>query len=508
MGLAANSQWTDLELELRDRVWEGQLSQSEADQIVQYIIASGLPVSPEEVLAIPGLGWETQNWLMSLPAWRVLCTGLSYGELSKKTGLRLESRFSGSPHLDPVHSMFFPSGIRLKNPGKWALRWEPSEKDPVASAWSGSLLGRLRKQGVQFVAGHHRVGWGNRLLISESNAFVSIEDPVFALPVRYAFAPAWGMSPENRMGAGLAWSANRAHATLSLHRTQNPSPTLRPAGCFALHRGQMECGVIWVQTKSRFQGSVFASGTYAAKNIQWSMEATANARQPKADVSWQRIHNQHWEGFGHWTYSYEEREWSLKLGGQWTADRNRFLVRWSLQTQSFLKQSAKFNVQWKASSAQRFVFDWKWNQDATNTIDEFNEHRVSLRLYSKGPSWQTQWRVEHSLASKSVGLGAAWMGEWKVTSKASVRWGVAHWNMPDGRRGYFTEPSFDGVSFRTMVGEGYRFVLGMEKSFPSKITFESFLSGSSNPQADPMNENLSTLIYAQTQLSARIRLQL
>lgn len=508
-GMVGYGQWTDLEMELRNKVLEGQLPQTEANQIMQYIVTRGLPVVPEEVIAIPGLAMETREWLQFLPAWTALCTGLSYQKLTNKGGLRFDSRFALASRVEPLASVLIPGSLRLKNPGKWAMRWDTPGGESEASSISGSLLGQFWKRRIKFIVGDYRVGWGNRLIMSESKAFATVDDPVYALPVYYAFAPAWGTSLDEQKGVGLSWNMKRAKATLSLRSSQEMGAKVNTAGCLSFPTKQSEWGVVFVQSESECLKSFFASDTWAKKNIDWSFEVTANARRPEVDVLWQRIHNRNWEGFGQCRFSMLEKgELLMGLGGQWTSDHKKMQTRWSLSSESFQDHTSRLNIQWKASPAHRMVLFWKWNQRASGQIHEFNEHRLSLRFYAEEHLWKTQWRLECSSTSGSRGLGLAWGGQLQATPNTGIRWSIAHWSMPEGLRGYFTEPSMDGVLFRTMAGEGYRLILGMKKSYSSKILIEAFVTRTSSHVSFPINENLSTLGYAQTQLSARFLLQL
>ena len=118
-------------------------------------------------------------------------------------GLAAEGRFARSMG---VHS------VRLRNPGKWGLRW-----DHGAAAVTGYVQASVGRGGQwRALLGGHRLGWGNRMLVGEGVLFAGLDVPSFALPVQYGFAPMWGPTTHDTRSGVVVHREGRVASTLSV----------------------------------------------------------------------------------------------------------------------------------------------------------------------------------------------------------------------------------------------------------------------------------------------------
>jgi hypothetical protein len=142
-----HGQWQELDAALTEQVNSGWLSGQERLRILDHLDRTGAPIGLEEAWAIQGLTHAAAQALMQNVEWQHLVDRAQRQVTGR--GLAAEGRFA---RAIGVHS------VRLRNPGKWGLRW-----DHGAAAVTGYVQASVGRGGQwRALLGGHRLGWGNR----------------------------------------------------------------------------------------------------------------------------------------------------------------------------------------------------------------------------------------------------------------------------------------------------------------------------------------------------------
>ncbi|MBV41763.1 MAG: hypothetical protein CL834_01895 [Crocinitomicaceae bacterium] len=506
-----------------EQVISGQWLSSEGEMILQYIETKGRPVIPEEAAAIVGLSTETRQQLYRAESWHHLCTGQNAANLKKRSDPSLDIRSQGNTR---------DSSVRLKNPGKWSLRFDgplhgATMKDTQQNPISGYLqlpIGR----GVRLLLGQHKLGWGNRLAQKEATFFSGLISPAFAVPVHYGFAPTWG-NVSSGMRSGLACSGH----------VLNWEAVISGDGLFANSRwagmllrslpwgsigGTLERG--WLRTgfgqnvEASWLGSCFGFGN--SRGWQWSFELQPSASMQSFSIAWQRSLGREWDGFGAFKmrkglirdHENQDMTWrdemDLSLGMQWVlgAGGVRFQFRMELASADHvLEHVVRSSLVAQLNSLNRIEMHLRWKGETTHTAVEDFEQRVGLRWRFEDAFFAGNIRLEWIPAQGRDGFGWAcmWGGD---LGQCNVKFGIARWKMGPHQVGYFSTPTFEGVRIQGMHHCGTRASFRISKKIGAKwkVQLLGFKSNANNPFERFLG--LSTLAYAQSEIQFRLMLNL
>ena len=524
-GLESKGQEAAFRSFVAERVVLGDWLPSEGEHIIQYIERKGRPIIPEEVAAIVGLASETRQQLLRAGPWIALCTGQNSVIMSKRPPPSLDMR------INPK-SMASPQSVRLKNPGKWAMRWDgplrqPSEETFTQNRLTGYIQFRPARH-VRLLLGTHKLGWGNRLIQKEATLFSSLLSPAFTVPVHYDFAPAWG-NASSGMRTGLACSARLGGWSLSISSdgmVRQPRWAVvawKPCqwGTVGLvgERGWMAVAPDANATTS-WLGSAFAFGT--SKGWQWSFECAPRPSVQALKSTWLRSIGRGWDGFGmvkiingvipdhekQMPHQWDEKE--VAMGMQWLLCdghlRARFLMEIESNENAF-RQLVRASAVSSSIDQHRFELHIRWQLESVHSALEPSHRRIGLRWRFEDEGYGGNIRLEWCPVRARDGLGWAcnWGGE---IGGCDVKLSIAQWKMEPGQVGYFVTPAFDGIRMHGMHHHGTRAAFRISRKFKSawKVQLIGFKSNGRNP-AERL-PGLSTLAYAQSEIQFRLMLNL
>ena len=476
------AQWQSLDAELSEQVNSGWLSGQERLRILDHVERTGFPIAIEEAWAIEGLTHGAVRALMASEAWQNLVQE-SHQNVHGR-GPSAEIRFGRG---EALHS------IRLRNPGKWGLRW-----DHEAEEVSGYMQMPLGHGGRwQALAGGHRLGWGNRTLMGEGALFAGLDAPSFALPVQYGFAPMWGPAV---LGArnGVALHRDGAVATtLSLDvRARDVAAVMSSGG---------QSGII-----AHFLGGQPAVTAFAQRLSgmrHWISEAG------RANSGWV------WSGACQWLHHRQSEarmrfeafkpdgstriEWEASAGGEWEAHHCvlRWYAAWS-NREEVHPLWVKFRREWLEGKA----IEAHWRAAQTEGPDARASQRLEFRGHWKSDPLTLRFTLVPFADRGGPGVASAFIahrfGSWRFKQSVSV------WTLDAGRRAYIPEPSWTGTSYRMISGSGHRLTSVLQCKHPSGWTWLAAIVRTNRPAEGETSANMLTLTSAQTELSFSIRMGL
>lgn len=524
-GLESKGQEAAFRSFVAERVVLGDWLPSEGEHIIQYIERKGRPIIPEEVAAIVGLSSETRQQLLHAGPWIALCTGQNSVVMSKRPPPSLDMRIN-------LKSMASPQSVRLKNPGKWAMRWDgswrqPSQETLTQNRLTGYIQFRPARH-VRLLLGTHKLGWGNRLIQKEATLFSSLLSPAFAVPVHYDFAPAWG-NASSGLRTGLACSARLGGWSLSI---SSDGMVRQPRWAVVAWRPYQwgTVGLVgergWTavapdaNATTSWLGSAFAFGT--SKGWQWSLECAPRPSVQALKSTWLRSIGRGWDGFGmvkiingvipdhekQMPHQWDEKE--VTMGMQWLLCdghlRARFLMEIESNENAF-RQLVRASAVSSSIDQHRFELHIRWQLESVHSALEPSHRRIGLRWRFEDEAYAGNIRLEWCPARARDGLGWAcnWGGE---IGGCDVKLSIAQWKMEPGQVGYFVTPAFDGIRMHGMHHHGTRAAFRISRKFKSawKVQLVGFKSNGRNPTA--RLAGLSTLAYAQSEIQFRLMLNL
>lgn len=481
----ADAQWQRLDGFLMDQVQAGWWSPAERLLVLGHLEASGFPTAPEEAWAIAGLSEAAAEALMAHSAWIDL---VQRGQQAAGDEAQTGGEFR-------MGTGSIPRSVRLRNPGKWAWRWD------AGAAMSGFLQWKSRGGQWSGLVGGHRVGWGQRLLVEEGALFNGLDEPSFALPVHYAYAPVWAGAegvPRNGIAVQLA---GPIHGALSLH---NRGRDVAAAVLNATQR--MGTAVRW-NAEGGAGATCFAQGYGGHRH--WMVEAGRLPEGMAARASCQWTPNRREEG----RIQLQLRQssapgslsWHVAAGGQWFDLRRRLRLRWQttwdsegqahpmwLKCRKEWSSAASAEVHWRMAPSthgtghhlRRLEFRGQWKTDAVST------RLVWVPFLDAVRPGACAWSM--SLRS----------GEWRCRFAAAV------WSMPTGRRAYVPEPSIAGTAYRLLSQSGHRWALALERKVEPALDVRFLITRSDDAQPVLSDADMLTPTYAQSQVQLSIRLNM
>ena len=491
----AGAQWLDLDGFMQEQIVTGWWSPQERFLVLQHLDAHGAPHVKEEAWSIEGLSNPSAAQLMASSQWLKLVAESKHSASNGSGGLRAEIR--GGWKDEWSHS------IRIRNGGKWGIRRESGDGNDQLNEWSGFLTGPPKPHGWKFLIGGHRLGWGNRLNVEEESLFAGLDDPVFAIPVTYAFAPAWGRTewiPRN--GLAVAHQSARQEHILSVSE--------RGRDC-ALLVHSTTSGWGWV-TRWREDTGVGLGGFWNWKHgwTQGILEASWGAEGWAMNTSWQttpsRFMERHVRAVFRVNREAELTEVQVVTGGQWMDDMSRWRVRWRgewspvshhsplvFQVRRTLRRDAFWEVRWKSSQT---------SFEASNTP----LRRLEIRF-------RTAWERVRSDVRIAPFARIDAFGGWAYTIKyqadrAMLALSVAAWDMPLTGISYYPDLALNGVIYRPMSGLGNRVTASLRFRPTPAVKIHLLATKSSAPSAVLRGSDMLTLGYAQTGVHVSVQLQL
>lgn len=476
------AQWQELNAELTEQVNWGWLSEQERLRILNHVERTGLPIAVEEAWAIEGLTHGAARSLMESEAWQDLVE-----QSRRHTNGRnpsAEVRFGPGQAL---HS------IRLRNPGKWGLRWDLDEA--VVSGYMNIPVDRRGRW--QALAGGHRLGWGNRTLMGEGVLFAGLDAPSFALPVQYGFAPMWGPAA---MGTrhGVALHREGAVAT-------TVSMDTRHGDLAAVISGKSQRGIIAHFSGGQPAVSAFAQGISGMRH--WITEAGRLRNGWAWSGACQWLHHRDTEArirFEAFKPTGAMRlDWEASAGGEWRAFH--CLLKWHA-TWSNRNEVHPLWIKLKREWPDGMAVEVHWRTAQSKGPDIRASQRLELRGHWKLDPLALRMTVVPFADEGAPGAVSAFashqFGAWRFKQSFAV------WTLGDGRRAYIPEPSWTGTSYRMITGSGYRLASVLQCKPSSAWTWLVAVVRSNLPADGGGNPNMLTLTSAQTEWKLSMRMSL
>ena len=494
----------------------------EGEVILQYIERNGPPIIPEEASAIVGLSVATRQELYRSKEWLAFCTGKNASTMRKRARSKVEVRTDGNVASSR-------NSIRIKNPGKWAFRMD--------GPWAGRaherrVTGYLQlrpSRNFELVIGTHKVGWANRLVLSEAVFFSGALSPAFAVPVHYAFAPFWGDAASG-LRSGIACKVKRPNWELSLSADRILSHSRWAVSAFRrLQNGAVGCVLErgWVLDAgmathiSSWAGSAFAFGNQ--RGWQWSVECAPNISSQSLDGTWLRSVGRGWDGFGMlnasrgWVPNHErmQRQWqenaSVSIGMQWSSKgghwRSRFQIEMKSMTSRGVESVIRSNAIRHISDEHQIELHARWQGESTTFDRQSNRTRLGFRWRFSDAFSTGNFRVEWCPNRRGHGVG--WSCIWSVIiGRIDVKVSISDWAMGSNQVGYFVVPAFDGIRLQGMHQHGSRASFRLSRKIRDdwKIQILGFKANAND--SEEYLSGLSTVGYAQSEIQIRLMLNL
>ena len=475
-----HAQLEELGAALTEQVNLGWLSGQERLRILDHVERTGFPIAIEEAWAIEGLTQGAARALMQSQAWQHLVQ-----EVHHTTRNRSPSAEVRLGRGQALHS------IRLRNPGKWGVRW-----DLEAEKMSGYIQVGHRGR-WQALAGGHRLGWGNRTLMREGALFAGLDAPSFALPVQYGFAPMWGPAVQGARNGVALHRDGPVATTLSIDvRERNVAAVVSrggQSGIIAHFRGMQPAVTAFAQ---RLSGVSHWISELGRVRDGWAWSGVC-----------QWVHHRHSEARMRFEAfkpdGLPRLEWEASAGGEWEA--LNCLVRWhaSWSSQDEVHPLwVKCRREWPEGKA----IEVHWRAAQTEGPDARSSQRLEFRGRWKSDPLVLRFTVVPFADEGGPGAMSAFMshrfGAWRFKQSVTV------WTLDSGRRAYIPEPSWTGTSYRMISGSGYRLASVLQRKHPSGWTWLVGMVRSNRPAEGEISGNMLTLTSAQTELSLSIRMSL
>lgn len=481
---ALPAQWQRLDGFMTDQVQAGWWTPEERMLVLGHLEASGFPTAIEEAWAIHGLSEAAAEALMVHPVWSDLV----------QRGLQMAS---DEPQMGCEFRLGTGSirrSARLRNPGKWAWRWDAD------AALSGYVQWKSRDGQWSGVAGGHRVGWGQRLLVEEGALFNGLDEPSFALPVHYAFTPVWAGAEGAPRTGFVVQHTGATHGAFSLHdRGRDVAATVLTS------TQSLGMAMRW-NADEGMGATIFAQGYGGRKH--WMVEAGRLQEGMAARASCQWTPNRREEGRVQVQLRHSPHSgihWDAAAGGQWFDPNRRLRLRWQTTWDSeglahpmWLKCRKEWihgksaEVHWRMAPSKsgtglhlrRLEFRGQWKTEAVST------RMVCVPFFNAAHPGACAWSM--SLRS----------GAWRCRCAVSV------WSMPTGRRAYIPEPSLAGSSYRLLSQSGHRWALVLEREVEPALDVRFLVSRSEDSEPALADADMLTPTYAQSQFQLSIRLNM
>lgn len=481
----ADAQWQRLDGFLTDQVQAGWWSPEERMLVLGHLEASGFPTAPEEAWAIQGLSEAAAEALMVHPAWSAL---VQRGQ--QTTGDEAQTGCEFRMGTGSIRR-----SVRLRNPGKWAWRWDAD------AAMSGYMQWKSSAGKWSGLVGGHRVGWGQRLLVEEGALFNGLDEPSFALPVHYAFTPVWAGAEGAPRNGIVVNHTGAIQAALSLHNRG------RDVAATVLNTTQRTGAVVRWNAEGGTGATWFAQGFGGHRH--WMVEAGRVQEGLAARASCQWTPNRREEGriqlmLRHSTQA-GSLSWNAAAGGQWFDPEQRLRLRWQTTWDSEgLAHPMWLKCRKEWSRGKSVEVHWRMAP---------SKHSAGHHL--KRLEFRGQWKTD-AVSARLVWvpfLDARCPGActWSMSLRNETwrcRYAVSVWSMPTGRRAYIPEPSLAGSTYRLLSESGHRWALALERKVEPALDVRCLVSRSDVPLPLLPDTDMLTPTYAQSQVQLSIRLNM
>ena len=477
-----HGQWQELDAALTEQVNSGWLSGQERLCILDHLDRTGAPIALEEAWAIQGLTHAAAQALMQNVEWQDLVDRAQRQATGR--GLAAEGRFARAMG---VHS------VRLRNPGKWGLRW-----DHGAAAVTGYVQASVGRGGQwRGLLGGHRLGWGNRMLVGEGVLFAGLDVPSFALPVQYGFAPMWGPKTHDTRSGVVVHREGRVASTLSVDAVDGDVA--------AVIGGNGQHGLIARTVGGMFAATAYVQGLSGMR--QWIAEAGRLNHGWGLSGACQWLHQRTNEARLRFEVFKPDGTMELDLeasaGGEWRGDH--WLVRWHVEwgnRSDVHPLWIKCRREWPEGVAAEL----HWRTAQTSGPDARASQRLEFRGVWKVDPLAFRFTLIPFADEGAPGAVSAFFayqfGAWRFKQS------VTTWTLDAGRRAYIPEPSWIGTSYRMLSGSGYRMASLLQFNHPNGWSWLAAVVRSNRPAALEVGDNMLTLTSAQTEFNLSIRMNL
>lgn len=499
------AQWLGLESYLDKEIEEGWCSVQERWLILDYVEQLGAPQVKEEAWAIEGLSDEMAGRLMQSLPWMAMVQAYELNNSNQKGGAVMEIR----GEMPEGIRTFIGTGqneflsFRARNSSKWGFRMEPRINTGQGYFTSGYVTIPFVRPTWSALIGGHRLGWGNRAIVSELNGFGGMDDPVFVLPVNYAFRPAWGnASSDFRNGFAVSKTANHHEIVISLDATNQEIATL--------HRSlEQNFGLI---SAFEFSGDWRVGGFkewmhHKAKGIA---EMVLTNEGWGFEINMQRVPFRRLSNYGEMQWFQDKggvvQNGKFQFGGQWISSERIWRIRWN-GSWEIIDQSLAFAIHIRRCITRESFWEIRYEQRQTNMVNpSLTKPRVNFRAKAAFSPLDFQLRLEPTFCKDAWG-GMAWKGTLPFKS-FKIKWVFASWDMPEDRVGYFPIISMDGVQFRPMRNQSSHVSIGINWRVNSRLKCELLGARSQHPITPNEELDMLTLGYAQTAMRVKFQLRL
>lgn len=481
----AHAQWHLLDGFLTDQVQAGWWSPEERGLVLGHLEASGFPTALEEAWAIQGLSPAAAEALMTHPAWSdLVLRGQQTRGDEAQTGFEFR-----------VGTGSIRRSVRLRNPGKWAWRWDEGAR------MSGYVQWRSRDGAWRGLVGGHRVGWGQRLLVEEGALFNGLDEPSFALPVYYGFTPIWAGAEGAARNGVVVQRTGVMQGVLSLHNRG------RDVATTVLNNSQRFGAAVRWNATGGMGATCFVQGYGGHRH--WMVEAGRLPEGLAARASCQWTPNRREEGRIQLQLRHSSQSgnlsWHAATGGQWLDPERRLRFRW----QTTWDSEGLAHPMWLKCRKE-------WRRGKSGEV----HWRMAPSKYGVGHhlrrlEFRGQWKSE-TVSTRLVWvpfLDAAHPGAcaWSMSLRGGAwrfRYSVSVWSMPTGRRAYIPEPSLAGSTYRLLSQSGHRWVFALDRKVESALELRFLVSRSDDAQTVLSDADMLTPTYAQSQFQLSIRLNM
>lgn len=476
--LAATASSQVPENALANWVEQGVLSADEAVAVEEHVALVGMPVSKEEVAAIPGLSAASADRLAADPQWMRWTSAAPSGQRNRITALWDFDTASRRTLLDSVAGPGYGVGFRAQRSGHWGLRIDRGAGETGIDHVAGYVVAPSVR-GIESIWGDHIIRWGQGLVGWSASAFDGMRSATAAqrltqparailagdaLPVRRGLAlripqPAGSTvlsldlgAREARVEGGVpvAWYRDGQHRT----PTERQRTTVRPCRLALLHQRNswgttLEIGAL-NGTLNGVAG-VFAEGH--RPRARWAAELAAAPQHFGWTLAWIAVLSKEWDGFLRW-----ERPLPEHPAAQWGDVRTSTpFLQWGVES--------------KAKPWEHF-FRWEWRkrQLTWEHQSRFSPSRHQhYRLRTSGTDGLERVAMEARWEGAPAGVrvwaewvagggwGAGWMWSWQPAA-TSPKWQVGwSWGaLPPGQQIYRLEPTARSWQTAVLSGESER----------------------------------------------------
>jgi hypothetical protein len=499
---SAYGQWDKLDAYMQRQIESGWWTVEERGVVLQYLDRAGLPGVKEEAWSIEGLSERAAQELMLCDAWLRLVAQSK--QLTSSSKIRLDCSAGRSPfrslHVPDVFP-FDPISFRLRNAGKWGLRFDHRESMSPSEHVSGFMQAEVGSK-WRLLLGGHRLGWGHRLTVEENSLFSGLDDPVFVLPITYDFVPAWGHPdyvPRNGFATaykGLNWTGAAS--------IQAPGNDV----AWMIRSNRPSLGTV-----GHVQGEDWRVGAFAPwSHSTWQglIEFAVAPGEVNAISSWQSTPSRKAETHGRLAFRHSSitggSTWEWTWGGQQWSENSHWRVRWRLEWNDE-KNVIPMAVQLRKRIARHAFWEIRTEASQFRDFQTGPEvRRFDFRYQVELDGMAVQLRCFPRVNRRHPGGLSVRLDKTVSNSKIKLLWAV--WDMDEHVVGYFPDLSHTGLQFRPMRGSGFRCSMAWRWRPSKRLRLELICSQSNRSDIMETVTDMLTSGYAQTGISAALQVRL